>query len=102
MRSPFPGAPRAFALLLAVVFWGPALHAAEPLYGVSIVRAPSLWSVTTGRGVRVAIIDTGIDSTHSALQAAYRGGYAFVHADNTPDARAAAGPARTAAGPPLP
>jgi serine protease len=61
------------------------LFAAEPQYGVAVVRAASLWSVTKGSGVKVGIIDTGIDLNHPALQAAYRGGYDFVHNDSTPE-----------------
>ncbi|HKO55191.1 MAG TPA: S8 family serine peptidase [Thermoanaerobaculia bacterium] len=61
------------------------LTAAEPLYGVSVVHAASLWPLTKGSGVKVGIIDTGIDAAHPALQAAYRGGYDFVHGDSVPE-----------------
>ena len=44
--------------------------------------------VTTGRnagdGVKVAIIDTGIDYTHSDLNDSYKGGYDFVNNDDDP------------------
>jgi subtilisin family serine protease len=61
------------------------LSAAEPLYGVGAVNARSLWPVTRGRGIRVGIIDTGIDVSHPALQGAYRGGYDFVRNDAVPE-----------------
>jgi len=67
--------------LLAVL----PLAAAEPLYGVGVVKAPALWAVTKGKGVKVGIVDTGIDAAHPALQAAYRGGYDFVHNDAVPN-----------------
>ncbi|HKR63067.1 MAG TPA: S8 family serine peptidase, partial [Thermoanaerobaculia bacterium] len=68
------------AILLTI-----SVHAAEPYYGVTMVQARALWRVTKGAGVKVAIVDTGIDATHPALQAAYRGGYDFVHDDATPE-----------------
>jgi serine protease len=61
------------------------LAAAEPLYGVAVVQAAPLWRVTKGAGIKVGIIDTGIDAAHPALQSAYRGGYDFVHNDAVPD-----------------
>jgi len=61
------------------------IFAAEPRYGVSVVHAAALWPVTKGSGVKVGIIDTGIDADHPALRDAYRGGYDFVHNDSVPD-----------------
>ena len=37
-----------------------------------------------GTGVKVAILDTGIDYTHEDLDGNYRGGYDFVFSDNDP------------------
>lgn len=37
-----------------------------------------------GTGVKVAVLDTGIDYTHEDLDANYRGGYDFVFDDNDP------------------
>jgi subtilisin len=37
-----------------------------------------------GRGINVAVIDTGIDHTHEDLIANYRGGYDFVFNDDDP------------------
>lgn len=38
----------------------------------------------TGKGVKVAVIDTGIDYTHPDLKASYKGGRDFVDNDNDP------------------
>ncbi|UOY92573.1 S8 family serine peptidase [Ectobacillus sp. JY-23] len=38
----------------------------------------------TGKGIKVAVLDTGIDYNHPDLKAAYKGGYDFVHNDNDP------------------
>jgi len=57
-------------------------------WGVATVNAPPVWSLTRGQGVRVGIIDTGIDLAHPDLQSAYRGGYDFVNNDPVPDEEA--------------
>ena len=57
-------------------------------WNLGSVNAPSVWSLTRGEGVRVGIIDTGIDLGHPDLQAAYRGGYDFVHNDTFPEEEA--------------
>jgi subtilisin family serine protease len=47
----------------------------EMPWGVRAVHADSVWPVTRGTGVNVAIIDSGIDMNHPDLAAAYAGGY---------------------------
>lgn len=44
-------------------------------WGVQRVKAPAAWDTTEGAGVRVAVIDTGIDLSHPALQGKIDGGY---------------------------
>ncbi len=44
-------------------------------WGVKRVNAAGLWNFTEGAGIKVAIIDTGIDYTHPDLKANYAGGY---------------------------
>lgn len=44
-------------------------------WGVKRVKAPEVWETTTGRDVRVGIVDTGIASMHPDLQGAVMGGF---------------------------
>ncbi|HKS25267.1 MAG TPA: S8 family serine peptidase [Thermoanaerobaculia bacterium] len=70
----------------------PRLDAAQTTpWGLTSVHATSVWSLTRGEGVRVGIIDTGIDLGHPDLRAAYRGGYDFVHNDSVPEEEAEGG-----------
>lgn len=53
-------------------------------YGISMVQAPQLWPFATGKTIKVAVIDTGIERGHPDLAGAYRGGYDFVNKDDDP------------------
>lgn len=53
-------------------------------WGVTRVKAPNVWSQTTGANVKVAVLDTGIDYNHYDLAANYKGGYDFVNGDSDP------------------
>jgi subtilisin len=48
-------------------------------WGVKHIGAGEVHSSNKGAGVKVAIIDTGIDYTHPDLDANYKGGYDFVN-----------------------
>lgn len=43
-------------------------------WGVAMVDAPKVWPISRGRGVRVAVIDTGIAADHPAIRDNYKGG----------------------------
>jgi subtilisin family serine protease len=57
-------------------------------YGVRMVEANPVWAATRGEGVRVGIIDTGIDVEHPDLAAAFAGGWDFIHEDAIPEEEA--------------
>lgn len=44
-----------------------ALSAMETPWGINTVKAPAAWAVTRGNGVKVAVIDTGVDAEHPSL-----------------------------------
>ncbi len=44
-------------------------------WGVAAVRAPEAWSTSRGGGVKVAVMDTGIDLRHPDLRDRVAGGY---------------------------
>jgi thermitase len=48
------------------------------------IDGPEAWALGTGAGVRVAVIDTGIDYTHPDLAANFVGGQDFVNGDPDP------------------
>lgn len=52
-------------------------------WGISTIAANSAWDITKGSGVKVAVIDTGIDNTHPDLSANVKGGVTFVFGTRT-------------------
>ncbi|HZG15634.1 MAG TPA: S8 family peptidase [Candidatus Bathyarchaeia archaeon] len=42
-------------------------------WGIEKIGAPQLWSNTKGKGIKVAVIDTGISSSHSDLRGQVKG-----------------------------
>jgi subtilisin len=54
-------------------------------WGISRVNAPAAWKTNMGAGVKVAIIDTGIDYNHAALKANVKGGFNAVDEKNPTD-----------------
>ncbi len=52
-------------------------------YGLGLIKAPSIWSLATGRGVKVGIVDTGIDLAHPDLEPNIAGGLSFLRFDDS-------------------
>jgi subtilisin len=46
--------------------------------GVSQIKAPMAWDCSRGKGIKVAVLDTGIDFLHPDLAPNFKGGVSFV------------------------
>ncbi len=53
-------------------------------WGISRVNAPAVFSTNKGTGIKVCVIDTGIDYTHPDLAPNYVSGYDFYNNDSDP------------------
>jgi len=51
-------------------------------WGVNRVEAPAAWAKTRGAGVKVVVIDTGLDMTHPDLAANIKGGWNAITKTN--------------------
>ncbi|MBI2789667.1 MAG: S8 family peptidase [Elusimicrobia bacterium] len=49
--------------------------AQETPWGIARVKAPAAWGTTRGKGVKLVVIDTGIDMTHPELSGIIKGGW---------------------------
>ena len=47
-------------------------------WGVSLVQAPALWQITKGEGIKVAVLDTGVDYNHPDLSPNFKMGRNFA------------------------
>jgi subtilisin family serine protease len=51
-------------------------------WGVETIKAPHVWNKTKGEGVKILLIDTGIDTDHPELKDSFRSGYNFFERSN--------------------
>ncbi|MBI5209623.1 MAG: S8 family peptidase [Elusimicrobia bacterium] len=58
----------------------PGVNKEEVPWGIERVNAPNAWAKTKGEGVKVAVIDTGIDFNHPDIKANYAGCYNAIDA----------------------
>lgn len=47
----------------------------ETPWGIARVKAPAAWATSRGKGVKLVVIDTGIDMTHPELAGIIKGGW---------------------------
>ncbi len=91
-RAPFPSLEQFRESLPAIAVLAkrpefalpPGVDAAEVPWGIARVNAPAAWAVTQGEGVKVAVIDTGIDCAHPDLRANCAGGYNALDSSKPP------------------
>lgn len=74
---------------LCAVFCAPGASSSNDsywsqLWGIRKVGADRAWSVGTGHGTTIAVVDTGVDMTHPDLKANIVPGHDFVDNDNDP------------------
>lgn len=68
----------------------PVLGSIKPLskqalpWGIEHVKAPDVWSKTKGEGIRVAVIDTGIEGEHPVIQKNYVKGVNILSKNSPP------------------
>lgn len=55
-----------------------------PTAELNRIGVPTVWKLSEGEGIDVAVLDSGIDYTHADLKDRYKGGYDFVNNDSDP------------------
>ncbi len=60
------------------------LAAENPDWGIQRIEAPGVWETTSAEGIRIGIVDTGVDYTHPDLSTRFVGGIDNVNEDTDP------------------
>jgi subtilisin len=69
-----------------LIFEGQPAPLAETVpIGVQQVKAPPAWGCSRGRGIKVAVLDTGIDAAHPDLASNVKGAISFVPGETPAD-----------------
>jgi subtilisin len=69
---------------LPIIEGQPSLTDETIPWGIDRIKASQAWDITKGKGIKVAVCDTGIDYTHPNLSPNYRGGISFVPSETDP------------------
>jgi len=83
-RSLMPETPRALPAAVRTAAAEEPEQRSEIPWGVARVKAPAAWEKTTGAGIRVAVVDTGVDYEHPDLKDNYAGGYNAIDPEGDP------------------
>ncbi|MBX9629719.1 MAG: S8 family peptidase [Burkholderiales bacterium] len=63
----------------------PSVQAETVPFGIQQVKAPPSWGCSRGKGIKVAVLDTGIDWTHADLSVNVKGAVSFVPGETPMD-----------------
>ena len=72
-----------YAQVIPYEMIGQAANTNEIPAGVALIQAPRIWDETKGKGITVAVLDTGCDTSHSDLQEQIVGGRNFTDDDGS-------------------
>ena len=72
-----------YAQVIPYEMIGQAANTNEIPAGVALIQAPRIWDETKGKGITIAVLDTGCDTSHSDLRKQIVGGRNFTDDDGS-------------------